>query len=61
MRAEHLKIWLAEAQAEENPTPSRWNILVDMVQLAFDMGSWRQSERGIPLPFFPRVVASTAV
>ena len=38
MRAEHLKIWLATARAEENTDPSRWWIVVDIINLAFVTG-----------------------
>ena len=38
MRAEHLRIWLVAEQVEENPNPSRWNIVVDIIQPAFSTG-----------------------
>ena len=34
IRADHLKSWIAEARAEENPDPSRWRIVVEIIQLA---------------------------
>ena len=34
MWAEHLKIWIAEAQSEKPPDPSRWRIVVEIIQLA---------------------------
>ena len=36
MRRKHLKIWLAMAWSEEKPDPSRWIIVVEMVQLEFE-------------------------
>ena len=38
MRRKHLKIWLAMAWSEEKPDPSRWIIVVEMVQLEFETG-----------------------
>ena len=38
MRSAQLKIWLAVAQAEENPDPPRWHIVVDILQLSFGTG-----------------------
>ena len=33
IREEHLKIWFAVTQAEENPDPSRCQIAVDIMQM----------------------------
>ena len=33
----HLKIWLAASQAEEIPDPSRWWIVMEIIQLAFEI------------------------
>ena len=38
MQEEHLKIWIAAAQAGEKPDPSRWWIVMEIIQLAFDIG-----------------------
>ena len=38
MWVEHLKIWLAAAWAEEKPDPSRWQIVVEIIQLVFATG-----------------------
>ena len=38
MRSEHLNIWLAAVQAEENPDPPRWWIVVEIIQLSFGKG-----------------------
>ena len=38
MLAEHLKIWIAAARAEENPDPSREWIVVDIIYLTFVTG-----------------------
>ena len=38
MGSEHLKIWLVAARAEEKPDPSRWWIVVDIIQMVFFTG-----------------------
>ena len=38
MWEEHLKSCLAEAQAEDNPDLSGWQVIVDMVRMVFEKG-----------------------
>ena len=38
MQADKLRTWLAAARAEYNPDPYRLRIVMEMVQLEFDMG-----------------------
>ena len=38
MRTDHLKEWLAAAYREKNPDTTHWDMLVELVQHAFEMG-----------------------
>jgi hypothetical protein len=38
IRAEHLREWLNAAERGNNPDPSRWNNMVELVQHAFETG-----------------------
>jgi hypothetical protein len=38
IRAEHLREWLNAAERENNPDPSSWNKMVELVQHAFETG-----------------------
>jgi hypothetical protein len=38
IRAEHLREWLNASERENNPDPSRWNKMVELVQHAFETG-----------------------
>jgi hypothetical protein len=38
IRAEHLREWLNAAERENNPDPSTWNKMVELVQHAFETG-----------------------
>ena len=38
MFVEHLEGWIVEAQSEEKPYPSRWNIVVEIIRLKFETG-----------------------
>jgi len=39
IRADHLKRWLTEATRSENPDPSRWEVLVELVQECYRTGT----------------------
>jgi hypothetical protein len=38
IRAEHLREWLNAAERKNNPDPSRWNKMVEIIQHAFETG-----------------------
>jgi hypothetical protein len=40
MQADHVKAWLADAYREEDPNPTNWGLLVDLIQHSYQTGEF---------------------